>query len=278
MQGKATEAGASQMQDRPVTDPSAVSPFDERAATYDETFTRSTIGARMRAVVWRRLDAAFPAGAHVLELGCGTGEDAVHLGRRGVSVVATDPAAAMVRETRAKADRAGVGDRVTTRVLDAARIDELGDARFEGAFSNFGALNCVADLAPVSAGLARLVRPGGRVLLCLMGRYVPWEWGWFLVHGPRKSARRRFEAGGVAWRGMRVFYPSLRELKRVFAPGFRCTGTRAVGVFVPPSYAEEWARKHPRLLAALDALERCVEPVPPLPSLADHVLLELERR
>lgn len=255
------------------------SPFEDLSDSYDDTFTHSAIGRRMRAAVWRRLDAAFPSGARVLELGCGTGEDAVHLAGRGVRVLATDPAEGMVRETRAKAERNGLADRVTTRTLDAGRLDEIElDGLFDGAFSNFGALNCVADLAPVSTGLSRHVRSGGRVLLCFLGRYVPWEWVFFLARGDRRSAFRRLAPGGASWRGLRVSYPPLRELRRVFAPGFRVTGARAIGAFVPPSYAESAAARLPRLLATLDALERRVEAIPPLPSLADHVLLELERR
>ena len=255
------------------------SPFEALAASYDETFTRSRIGTRMRRAVWRRLDAAFAPPARVLELGCGTGEDAVHLAERGVFVVATDPAAGMVAEARAKAERAGLAGRVTTRTLDAGLLDGVDlDGPFDGAFSNFGALNCVPDLAAVSAGLARHVRSSGRVLLCLMGRYVPWEWGWFLAHGDRRAAFRRLARGGTEWRGLRVAYPPVRELRGLFAPGFRFLGARAVGALVPPSYAEEWAGRHTRLLAALDAVERRIEAVPPIPSLADHVLLELERR
>lgn len=255
------------------------SPFEALAATYDETFTSSRIGTRMRRAVWRRLDAAFAPSGRVLELGCGTGEDAVHLAGRGVFVLATDAAAGMVAEARAKAERAGVADRVTARTLDAGHLGEIElDGPFDGAFSNFGALNCVPNLAAVSAGLSRHVRPGGRVLLCLMGRYVPWEWGWFLAHGDRKAAFRRLAAGGTEWRGLRVAYPPVRDLRRLFAEGFRFVGARAIGVLVPPSYAEEWTGRHARLLAALDAVERRIEAVPPFPSLADHVLIELERR
>lgn len=255
------------------------SPFEALAASYDETFTSSRIGTRMRRAVWRRLDEAFVPPARVLELGCGTGEDAVHLAGRGVFVVATDSAGEMVARARAKADRAGVADRVTTRTLDAGRLDEIDlGGPFDGAFSNFGALNCVPDLAAVAAGLSRHVRPGGRVLLCLMGRYVPWEWGWFLAHGDRKAAFRRLAKGGAGWRGLRVAYPPVRELRRVFAEGFHFLGARAIGVLVPPSYAEEWTGRHTRLLAALDAVERRIEAMPPFPSLADHVLVELERR
>jgi SAM-dependent methyltransferase len=262
-----------------VTAAALPSPFEALAGSYDETFTRTLIGTTLRRAVWRRLDPAFPPRARVLELGCGTGEDAVHLAKRGVVVVATDPAERMVLEARAKVERAGVADLVTTRTLDAGRLDEIDlDGPFDGAFSNFGALNCVPDLAAVSAGLSRHVRTGGRVLLCLMGRYVPWEWGWFLAHGDRRSAFRRLAPGGAEWRGLRVAYPPLRELRRVFAPGFRFLGARAIGALLPPTYVEELSARHPRLLAALDALERRIESVPPFPSLADHVLLELERR
>lgn len=274
---QASEPGTAGGAAAATTAPTA-SPFDEGAAGYDDGFTRTAIGTRIRAAVWRRLDAAFAEGSRVLEIGCGTGEDAVHLAARGVRVLATDPAAAMVREARSKADRSLVGERVATRVLDAARLDELGEESFDGAFSNFGALNCVPDLSPVVAGLARLVRPGGRVLLCVMGRYVPWEWAWFLARGRRGAAFRRLAKEGTEWRGLRISYAPLGALKRTFEPAFRFAGARAVGALLPPSYAEAWAARHPRLLGALDALERRVEALPPFPSLADHVLLELERR
>ena len=52
----------------------------------------------------------------------------------------------------------------------------------------------------------------------------------------------------------------------------------AVGALLPPTEWEAWAARHPRLLAALARWERRLETVPPLPWLADHYLLELERR
>ena len=78
------------------------------AADYDHSFSESAIGRRMRAAVWRRLDVAFQPGDRVLELNCGTGEDAVYLGRRGVRVLATDVSPAMLEVTRAKVARAGL--------------------------------------------------------------------------------------------------------------------------------------------------------------------------
>src|SRR6478735_6450842 len=92
-------------------------PFDGMAADYDRSFTASSIGQRMRAVVWHRLATAFRSGERVLELNCGTGEDAVHLGSRGVRVLATDTSELMIEKARIKVAAAGLAEQIETRRL-----------------------------------------------------------------------------------------------------------------------------------------------------------------
>ena len=112
-------------------------------------------------------------------------------------------------------------------------------------------------------------------MLCVMGPVVPWEWVWFLGRG---KAFRRLTPGGVEWRGLRVRYPSIRALRRALSPSFRMRRVAALGALLPPPYAEGWAARHPGLIDRLDRWERRFETVPPLPWLADHYLMELERR
>jgi SAM-dependent methyltransferase len=260
------------------------SPFDAMAPEYDAAFTRSLVGRLMREAVWARLDAAFRPGQRVLELSCGTGEDAVYLGRRGVRVLATDVSAGMLAVAREKVAAAGLADLVEVARLDLADLPPQSPVPsplsppFDGAFSNFGGLNCVADQRAVAAGLAALLRPGALALLCVMGPATPWEWGWHLARGEPARAVRRLRPGGVAWRGLQISYPSIGALGRAYRPWFRRRRVSAVGALLPPSYAEPWARSHPRLLWALHRIERRLEAAPPLPWLADHYLIELERR
>jgi SAM-dependent methyltransferase len=247
------------------------------AADYDRSFTHSPIGRRMRAATWRRLDALFQPGDYVLELNCGTGEDAVHLAQRGVRVLATDRSAEMVAAARAKAALFGLTQTVDARVLASEDLARLAPERFDGAISNFGGLNCSGDLGQIAGDLATLLRPQARVALCVMGPVVPWEWAWYLAHGQPGKAVRRLRRRGAEWRGLNIHYPSIGHVRRAFAPWFRRTRVSAIGALLPPSYADGWARRHPRILAALDRWERRLEAVPPLPWLADHYLIELER-
>jgi ubiquinone/menaquinone biosynthesis C-methylase UbiE len=265
--------------------PPAVRAFDGLALRFDDAFSGWASVAAQRRAVRRALLEAFPEGARLLELGGGTGEDALFLAARGRSVLVTDGAPAMVERTRAKA-RASDGGRVSAEELTleglpawAARREAAGEPLFDGAFSNFAALNCVADHGSVARGLARVLSPGTRALLVVFGPASPGETLVLIARGRFRAAFRRFSREAaparVAGETFAVTYPAPRTLARAFDPWFRLRGTQGIGLFVPPSSAEPWISRHPRLLAAAEALDRVL--APPLALLSDHVLLDFER-
>jgi hypothetical protein len=59
------------------------------------------------------------------------------------------------------------------------------------------------------------------------------------------------------------------------APAFRLRATKAIGVFVPPSAAEPWISRYPRLLAWLEAADRLA--AGSLAAFGDHVLYTFQR-
>jgi SAM-dependent methyltransferase len=257
--------------------------FDRLAPRYDALFSERPVGRRLRSAVWRVLDSAFQPGDRVLDLGCGTGEDAVHLAARGLWVEGLDASPAMVAEARRKAQRQGVGARARFRVGQLEALAEPGDGLvYDGALSDFGALNCVADLDAVAAGLGGRLRPGGRLVLVLMGPLCLWEIGWFLAHGAPRTALRRWRPGPatarVGGRSLAVRYPSPARLRRAFRPWFRPRRSLAVGLALPPSDAAGWVEARPRLLGALAGIEDRLAHRPGAAWLADHYLVELERR
>jgi SAM-dependent methyltransferase len=265
-----------------VTLSAAATAFDRVAASYDESFTHTAIGRAQRKQVWSRLLAAFPVGSRILELNCGTGEDARFLVNRGRSVLACDASAAMIEVAKRGTEReTGHAD---LRFLQIAN-EELGslpiEETFDGAFSNFSGMNCVSDLGSVARSLAKLVRPGGNVLLCIWSRVCLAEVIWYFAHGQTKKAVRRFSRerttarlGGAV---ISVFYPSIREIRRAFSPWFALSSRRAVGLFVPPSYMERLIGKRDKLIARLEQLDRLCGGWPIFRDVGDHVLLEFVR-
>lgn len=266
--------------------------FDGAAAGYDDAFTRRRLGRWLRAAVWEQL-AAFQPGETVLDLGCGTGEDAVWLARRGVRVVATDAAPAMLAVARQKAVAAGVADRVAFTPLDlAAPLSPSPDAllpghwplatdHFVGVYSNFGALNCLADRRPLAAALAGWLRPGGRLVLVVMGPCCPWEVVWHLARGEVGTATRRWRGGGRARVGggatTPVWYPSPRRLRAEFAPAFRARRMVGLGALLPPTHLGHLVERWPGFSGWLAGLERRLGHRFPLTWLNDHYLVVLER-
>lgn len=253
------------------------SPFDELAPDYDRSFTRSACGMTLRAMVWERLPAVFGTRQCILEIGCGTGEDAVHLARAGHRVIATDASEEMIRIARLKAISAGCADQIEFHAMPIEALHTLPrELRFDGVFSNFGAINCVTDVGRLARSLAQRLDPGAPLLFVVMGRYVPWEWAWYLAHGDRQRAFRRLRRAGAQWRGLNIQYPTPAELARMLAPMFETRRRSALGFILPPSYAAQWLDARPRWLAALAAAERITQRM--AAGLADHYILEAARQ
>jgi SAM-dependent methyltransferase len=255
--------------------------WDAAAATYARDFADTVIGRTRRESLWRALDPAFHPGQRVLELNCGTGLDAVHLAARGIRVLACDISPRMVALAREHARAANLAARVMVRVLPTEQLASLvNEGPFDGAFSSFSGLNCVADLAPVRAALARLVRPGGTLVVSVTGRFVPWELLWFLVHGDPSKAFRRWKlraSFALPGDGINVVVRSPGEMVRQFAPAFQLRRWKGIGIAVPPSYLERWAARLPRLTRALAQLDRPLGRLPLVRGMADCVLLHFER-
>lgn len=269
-------------------------PFDPLAPAYDDSFTNTAVGQYLRARVWARLEQHFQAGDTVLELGCGTGEDALHLAGRGVRVLATDSSAAMLAVTRSKVQGNPLVEVMELDIqhltpCSAAPLHTLergagGEVRdlFDGAFANFGPVNVLADWGPLAGWLAERVRPGGVVGLGVMGPLCLWEMGWHGLHGDFRTAFRRLDGQATfqannATEPLTIYYPSIARLKRAFAPYFRCVHVQAVGLFLPPSDVYGMVEQRPCLLNLLTTLEARFARFAPLARFADHYWIEFER-
>jgi ubiquinone/menaquinone biosynthesis C-methylase UbiE len=266
----------------------APSAFDGIADSYDDVFTRSSIGQAQRAQVSKEFRRIFRPGMRVLEINCGTGVDALDLAAHGTEVVACDASSRMIEVARHRLETARLEGKVQAdvrfEVLATERIGRLSetDGCFDGLLSNFAGLNCVESPASAARDLAALLKPGAPALLCLFGRTCAWEIGWYLAQGDFGRAFRRFSSVPVNARlgsdaEVTVSYPSVRDVKEAFAPYWRLAGRKAVGLAIPPTYAETWARRAPSAIQLLEKVENRISRWPILRNLGDHVVFEFER-
>ena len=257
--------------------------FDSVAPDYDGPRGNNEAIQDMRSEMWRWLDASFPAAGRLIDLGCGTGLDAVRMASLGHHVTATDWSPQMIERTRDRAERADLAASVEALPIGAQELHTLdGDGLFDGAYSNLGPLNCVPDLAAVSRECARLLKPGGTLVFTVIGRYCPWEMAHYARLGRWARLKVRFARGTVAV-GMnsrtiwtRYFTPA--EFYRDFAEHFELEHARGLCVFVPPPYLTWLKDKHPRWHERLWRLDQRVAGWPLLRNLGDHFLIVLRKR
>ena len=255
--------------------------FDSIAPGYDDLFTRSMIGRAQRGAVWEVLFDVFEEGSQILELNCGTGEDALFLARHDMSVVACDGSEGMIRTAQKRLQEEDPDAPIDFKLLPTEHLAQLHPGTlFDGALSNFSGLNCVLDFNQAAHDLASLVTPHAPVLICLSTRFCLVETLWFLLHGSFRKAFRRTPGvanAKVSGYMVKVHYPTLRQVKESFSPWFRLRSCTGIGVTVPPSYLEPTMRKYPRLLGLLSSIDKHISRLPLLRIMGDHMLLHFER-
>jgi ubiquinone/menaquinone biosynthesis C-methylase UbiE len=257
--------------------------FDSVAVDYDGPRGNNELIQDMRSEMWRWLDATYPPGSRLVDLGCGTGLDAVRMAQLGHYITATDWSPQMVKRTSDRAERERLTDRVQAIAVGAHQLSGLdGEGAYDGAYSNLGPLNCVPDLADVSCECARLLKPGGALVFTVIGRLCPWEIAHYLRQRRWARVKVRFarKVVPVSMNQHTIWtrYYGPREFYRAFEPHFALEHFRGLCVFAPPPYLTWVSEKYPRWHERLWRLDRRVSGWPVIRGMGDHFLIVMRKR
>jgi SAM-dependent methyltransferase len=257
--------------------------FDSVADDYDGDRGNNPLIQDMRQEMWRWLDATFPSDSKLIDVGCGTGLDAIRMAQRGHEVTATDWSPAMVQRTRERAALARLTGQVNAIAIGGQEFHHLTrPGTYDGAYSNLGPLNCVPELPEFARQCARLLKPRGSLVFTVIGRVCPWE----IIHYARQGRWSRIKVRyarqpvsvGLNKRTVWTHYYSPREFYRAFAPHFAVDHYRALCLFAPPPYLTSVRERHARTYDWLWRLDRRCANWPLLRDMGDHFLMILRKR
>ncbi|UTW67882.1 class I SAM-dependent methyltransferase [bacterium SCSIO 12643] len=257
--------------------------FDHIAGRYDSDFTKTAIGVAQRDLVYDALEKEFSKiqGWNVLELNCGTGEDAKYLAEKGGNVLATDISRSMVEVARSKTESYA---NVKCEVLDINDIqNQLQDDLYDLVFSNFGGLNCLSpkELQSFFKSIHNKLKSGGHLVLVVMTNKCLWESLYFLGKLKWSAAFRRSQKEGV-WahvegQQVKTYYYAPQELSQM-AKGFETIQISPIGFYVPPSYLNPMFQNRPKLLDRMRAADKKSQYSIGKAAFSDHFLIHLIKK
>jgi cyclopropane fatty-acyl-phospholipid synthase-like methyltransferase len=128
-----------------------------------------------------RLAEAGRFDGRVIDIGCGTGENALFIASRGLDVVGVDAAPEAIRQATAKAAARSVA--VRFEVADVLDLNQY-TAAFDTAIDS-GVFHVFDDASrpPYARSVGGALRPGGRLFLMCFSEHEPGDWG------PRRVTR-----------------------------------------------------------------------------------------
>ena len=265
--------------------------FDQAAKLYDAQYgppSGSKPGNPL--VCWLReehlalLRTLVKPGGALLDIGCGTGEEAIRLAQDGFSVLGVDISPAMVWQAQAKAGSYGLGRCVMSKVLPAGRLATLDErGPFQGAFASLGTLNTEPDLPGFVEGLHALLEPGAPFVATVMSRHCLFEVLRDLrPFTPDESLKRasgwteaRAGTGGVV-APVRFYTP--QEFASPFAPYFSVETVWAFPLWLPPVHLYDVYRARQEHFKRLEGRERRMRSWPGFRAWGDHFLMVLRHK
>lgn len=168
--------------------------YDENAHVYEQANPEIDPTTRAFALA---LASCMPAGAEMLDVGCGAGQCSALFASLGFVVTGVDISPVMLARARERSPRSSFLE------MDMRRLD-FPDARFEGLWASAAFLHLTKDDAPAAlAGFRRVLRAGAPLAVTVKtGEGEGWE------PSPYGSFERFYSRYGA------------KEIERLFAPSF----------------------------------------------------------
>lgn len=261
----------------------AAEAFTKQSRVFDQLYNDDLIIQYKRQRVREHILKYVQPACTMLELNCGSGEDAIYFAKKGFTVHATDVSTGMLEVLKQKIDSNGYSDKVSLEECSFTELEYLQVRQsFDYVYSNFGGLNCTAELEKVLSSLNTIVNPGGVITLVIISKFCLWE-TLILFKGRFKTATRRFfsnkgRKAHVEGNFFKCWYYSPSFIKKHLQTDFDLLSVEGLCTIVPPSYIENFGEKYPKVFRFLKKKEDQLRNRWPWKFIGDYFIISFRKK
>jgi len=262
-----------------------VEAFDSASDEYDFTIRQNFINVWIRNRSIEELLALVRPGDVLLEIGCGTGVEAIQISKCVRGIVATDISGKMLSLLDQKVISRKLEEKIKTIQLGASEIGRarelLPNGKVRVAYSFNGALNCEPRIGEFPSELWRIMEPKGlfvcsiRNTICLSEAITHAAVFQLNRLAPRKKQPVMVSVGGI---DIPSYYYSPGRFADIFRTHFRLRKMIGLPGLLPPAYLSNTYVKIRKGLFFVENAERALASHYPVNRVGDQTLLVFERR
>jgi ubiquinone/menaquinone biosynthesis C-methylase UbiE len=258
--------------------------FDSASEEYDFTISHNFINTWIRKRSVREILRLVKPSDTLLEIGCGTGAEAIQISKNVRQIIATDISQGMLNLLRQKINAKKLENilPVQVRAANISTIAPLVDGNsVRIAYSFNGALNLEPDIEGFPLELSRILEREGyfvcsvRNIFCLSETMAHAAVLQIDKIAPRRKQPTMVSVGGI---DIPAFYYSTTLMSRLFKPYFRLRRLVGLPAFLPPAYLNDHCVRFRPVTSVLERLETILAERFPFNRLSDQTLFVFQKR
>lgn len=257
--------------------------FDSASEEYDYTISHNYINSWIRKRSINELYKITRKDDVLLEIGCGTGSEAIRIARHVQGIVATDISEKMLDLLERKVKAKRLDHKIQATRVRASEISTIRRLLPDGvriAYSFNGALNCEPNIHEVPGELSKVIQEDGYFLCSIRNTLcLPESLSHSLVFQFDQVAKRKDQPTMVSVGGMDIpsSYYSPSQFANIFRTHFKVRRIIGLPAFLPPAYLSDYYLRIGKAKSILEKLESLLGDQFPFNRLGDQTLFVFQK-